>query len=298
MAEVSGSEGAYMNARWKQWLAVAVVVALLTLAFEGTVDNYGHQYTQQALKRALVTFAIARGLNAVISVAQGTQVAIEPAGVGVNFAPGQILDPLNDLIEWFSWVMLMAATSLGIQELLLTILSAKIFAWVLIGVAAMTGLLMWRRRRSPHHAMQSWLSRFLLLLLVVRFSVPLMALASEGLYTGFMNERYDSSKQSIQSVTDKIGEINRSAESAAKTPEDESLLGTAKRLYQSTVETLDVRSYVDRYQAAAADVSEQVVNLIVVFVMQTVLLPLLFLWSVIQVGRRLMYVDTAPRLHG
>ena len=286
-----------MNERWRRWLVAGVVVALLALAYEGSVDDYGHHYTQQALKRALVTFAIARGLNAVISVAQGTEVSIQPAGVGVNFTPGQILDPLNDLIEWFSWVMLMAATSLGIQELLLTIFSARIFAWLLIAVAAAAGLLMWSRR-TRDHVLCSVSLRLLLILLVVRFSVPMMALTSEGLYTAFMNERYAASQKSIQSVTEEIGEINRSAESAAQAPEDDSLLGAAKRLYQSTVATLDVNSYVERYQNAAADVSEQVVNLMVVFVMQTVLLPLLFLWVVMQVARRVIALDFSPRRSG
>lgn len=283
-----------MKARWRQWLVAGVVMALLALAYEGTVDDYGHDYTQQALKRALVTFAIARGLNAVISVAQGTEVSIQPAGVGVNFAPGQILDPLNDLIEWFSWVVLMAATSLGIQELLLTIFSAKVFAWLLIAVAATLGVLMWSKRLQLH-PLRALLPRLLLLLLVVRFAVPVMALASEGLYSAFMSERYATSQQSIQAVTEQIGEINRSAASSASVPEDDSLLGSAKRLYQSTLESLDVSSYVQRYQSAAADVSEQVVNLIVVFVMQTLLLPLLFLWGVVQLARRVLHMELAPK---
>lgn len=283
-----------MKERWRQWLVAGVVMALLALAYEGTVDDYGHDYTQQALKRALVTFAIARGLNAVISVAQGTEVSIQPAGVGVNFAPGQILDPLNDLIEWFSWVVLMAATSLGIQELLLTIFSAKVFAGILIAVAVTLGVLMWNKRVQLH-PLRALLARLLLLLLVVRFAVPVMALANEGLYSAFMSERYAASQQSIQAVTERIGEINRSAESAARTPEDDSLLGSAKRLYQSTVESLDVSSYVQRYQSAAADVSEQVVNLIVVFVMQTLLLPLLFLWGVVQLARRVLHMELAPK---
>lgn len=285
-----------MKGRWRRWLVAVVVVALLALAYEGSVDDYGHDYTRQALKRALVTFAIARGLNAVISVAQGTEVSIQPAGVGVNFTPGQILDPLNDLIEWFSWIVLMAATSLGIQELLLTILSARVFAWLLITVAVMAGVLAWSRRLREH-ALSSVTTKLLLLLLLVRFSIPLMALANEGLYTAFMNERYAASQQSIQSVTDEIGKINRSAESAAQVTEDDSLLGTAKRLYQSTIEKLDVRAYVERYQNAAADVSEQVVNLIVVFVMQTLLLPLLFFWGVMQVARRVMHLELLPRRH-
>ncbi len=281
-----------MKSVWRQGVVSVVVAALLLLAYQGAADDYGHHYTQEGLKRALVTFAIARGLNAVISVAQGTEVAIQPAGVGVNFTPGQILDPLNDLIEWFSWVMLMAATSLGIQELMLTILSAKLFTGLLVALAVVSVAFTWIKR-GEQHAVRHWLVRLLALLLVVRFAVPLMALTSEGLYAAFMEERYTASTQRVQSVTERIGEINRSAESVAQVPEDDSLLGSAKRLYQSTVATLDVSSYVERYQAAATDVSEQVVNLIVVFVVQTVLLPLLFLWGVVQVARRL--VQGEPR---
>ncbi|HEY0721171.1 MAG TPA: hypothetical protein VGE50_07950 [Gammaproteobacteria bacterium] len=278
-----------MKRVWRQWIVIMVVAGLLLLAYEGTADDYGHHYTQEALKRALVTFAIARGLNAVISVAQGTEVAIQPAGVGVNFTPGQILDPLNDLIEWFSWVMLMAATSLGIQELMLTILSAKSFTWLLLAVSLVVAVL--ALKRQEHSAARQWSLRLLTLLLVVRFAVPLMALTSEGLYAAFMEERYNASAQRVQSVTERIGEINRSTESGAQVPQDDSLLGSAKRLYQSTVATLDVSSYVERYQTAAADVSEQVINLIVVFVVQTVVLPLLFLWGVVQVARRVVQFD-------
>lgn len=47
-------------------------------------------------------------------MAQGTEVAVEPAGVGVIFTPGQILDPVNDLLEQFSNLMLAASVAFGI----------------------------------------------------------------------------------------------------------------------------------------------------------------------------------------
>lgn len=278
-----------MHVRWRLWGAIAVVVALLAVAYQGIADEYGHRYTQQALKRALVTFAIARGMNAVISVAQGTEVSIEPAGVGVNFTPGQILDPLNDLVERFSWVMLLSATSLGIQELLLTIFSAKFFTLSLALLGGLT-LLVVAIPKLAGHPLRHTMVRLLALMLVLRFVVPVMALSSEGLYNAFLAERYDNSTHNVQQVTERIGELNRSNETAAQPPADESLMDSAKRLYQSTVSTLDVSSYVDRYQKAAADVSEQIINLIVVFVMQTILLPLLFLWGLVQLVRRLFLV--------
>src|SRR5688572_8008496 len=93
----------------------AILVATLVAAsFWHGMDTYAEEQVEAALQRALVAFAIARGLNMVISVAQGTEIAIQPAGVGVKLAPGELLDPVNDLIEQFSTVMLFAAASLGL----------------------------------------------------------------------------------------------------------------------------------------------------------------------------------------
>ncbi len=60
-----------------------------------TVDRSGESQLDVAFTRALIGFGIARTLNGVISVAQGTEFAGQPAGIGVNFAPGEILDPVN-----------------------------------------------------------------------------------------------------------------------------------------------------------------------------------------------------------
>ena len=56
------------------WTVIAIVTAILALS--GFADETSGDYADAALKRALVTFAVARGLNGVISVAQGTEVAV------------------------------------------------------------------------------------------------------------------------------------------------------------------------------------------------------------------------------
>jgi len=83
--------------RSRKWALSAVLILLVALAFQGGMDSAGRNYTEQGFKRALITYGIARGLNGVISVAQGTEVSLQPAGVGVTLTPGQILDPVNDL---------------------------------------------------------------------------------------------------------------------------------------------------------------------------------------------------------
>ena len=110
--------GFTMDKRRIIWTLLALTAS--AVAISGVADHAADTYAEDALKRALVTFAAARTLNGVISVVQSTEV-----GVGVTVSVGQILDPINDLVEQFSSVMLVAASSLGLQNVLLTITASR-----------------------------------------------------------------------------------------------------------------------------------------------------------------------------
>ena len=85
----------------------------------------------------VVAFGLARTLNGAISVAQGTEIALQPAGVGVTLTAGEVLDPLNDLVERFSLLALTATISLQGQILLTELLSTH---WVNLLLTACVGL--------------------------------------------------------------------------------------------------------------------------------------------------------------
>ncbi len=102
----------------------ALVITLLIMilcSWSGVLDKPASTSIDIGIKRALVSFTAARSLNALISVAQGTEVVIQPLGFGITLAPGQILDPVNDMIEKFSSLMVVASVALGIQKILITI---------------------------------------------------------------------------------------------------------------------------------------------------------------------------------
>ena len=92
-------------------LSTLLALGLVILALAGPLDRLGLSQTQAGFTRALVTYGLVRAMNGVISVAQGTELALEPAGIGVTFTPGEILDPINDLVERFALVLLVAATT-------------------------------------------------------------------------------------------------------------------------------------------------------------------------------------------
>ncbi|MCW8892648.1 MAG: hypothetical protein OQL18_04955, partial [Deltaproteobacteria bacterium] len=106
-------------------LVVIILPPLRATVFENQllqlVDQSATEQIDESLGRALTTFALARATNGVISVIQESELAVSPAGVGLNLALGQVLDPLNDMVERFSWVMLVALTSLGVQRFLIEI---------------------------------------------------------------------------------------------------------------------------------------------------------------------------------
>lgn len=279
-----------MTVNYRKTSITVLLVALAALAWFGTVDDYGREYADKGFKRALITFAVARTLNGVISVAQGTEVAVQPAGIGINFTPGEILDPINDLIERFSWVMLASSTSLGLQKLLLAIFSSTAFTVVIL-LALLAGIAaLWYSGRRPE-----WLKpvayKIALFVLVLRFAIPLIAVASEGVFHFFLEEQYNSSTQGIESTTEEIARVNSQAEAQRPVTETDSLLARAKRLYDNASASLDIQSYISRYKAAAANASEHAINLIVIFILQTVLLPLLFLWVLIQLVKRLAHFN-------
>ena len=84
-------------------LMVTVVLVLMSISWLNLLDDYGDRYTTNALKQSAASYAVARGINAVVSVLQSTEVSVGFASI----SPGEALDPLNDLVERFSWIAMM-----------------------------------------------------------------------------------------------------------------------------------------------------------------------------------------------
>ncbi len=276
-----------MKEGYRKLFLTLLCLLLSLLAGFGVVDEVGQEYTDKGFKRALVTFAVARSLNGVISVAQGTEVAIQPAGIGINFTPGQILDPVNDLIERFSWIMLASSTSLGLQKVLMAIFASPSFTILLGGVLLLLAVLFW----TPAEKRQ-WL-RFVVLksalfLLFLRFAIPVMAFVGEGVFQLFLEEQFVASSERIEQTAEEIGMINESAEKAMPVLPDETLMDKAIRLYENATTRMDMSAYIERYKDAAADASEHAVNLIVIFIIQTMLFPLFFVWLLVRGFHSLM----------
>jgi len=257
---------------------VAVVLAMLPGA-----DVIGQSHVDEAFKRALVGYALARGLNGAISVAQGTEVAIQPAGIGVNFTPGQILDPVNDLVERFSWIMMLASSSLGVQKILLS-MSAWGGLLVALSVAGCVLIIctLWHRLQSLRPVVQ----RVFLFVLILRFMMPAVSIANDWVYRTFLEADYISASASLQDAQNAIGTINDEV-MAEREEEPGTLLDRARNIYNQALQKVDIDSRLDEYRLAAESISENTIRLVVVFLMQTLVFPLMFMFLMLGLIRRL-----------
>ena len=283
---MTNETGKVNKTAYRKWLLSVVLLLVAALAVTPVVDQRASAEYEQLFQRALITFALARTINGVISVVQGTEVALQPAGVGVTLTPGEILDPVNDLIERFSWIMMGATVSLGIQSVLLDISAWwPVQALVVIFVAWVVIRLWYPGQNSQISKLL--LKRVLLLLLFVRFAVPVMLIANDFMYQQFLESRYQQSAQIITDAGEELQQLSAEAEKETVADAEGGLLDSISQAWSNTFEALDMSGKLDRMQARASEVVEHLVQLSVVFILQTGLLPVAFLWVFLQVFRRL-----------
>ena len=249
----------------RRTLLLALLAIAVACAWLKPLDDLAGAQAQAGFKRAVASFATARALNAVISVVQGTEFSVQPLGVGVTLTPGQMLDPLNDLVERFSDLMLAASVAFGVQLLLIEVgvhwgmslaltLVALAWAWPYI-----------KRKQSP-----ALLTRVLVALLLVRFIVPAAGMASDVVYRGFMQAQYAAGQQGIEQASQAIGAL-------APAPADSA---ADKRWWQLDKHIQQLGDTIDK-------TVEHAIRLIVVFLLQTLILPLLVFWILLRSGRML-----------
>lgn len=269
-----------MNKRLLVSVALLVTAALCATSL---VDSQADGYYEQAFKRALITFALARTLNGVISVVQGTEVAVQPAGVGVTLTPGELVDPINDLVERFSWVMLAASTSLGMQKVLLDISGWWGIRALTVLMLAVYGLITWRQGLLAER-WRVMLQRVLLMLLFLRLAVPLMLVINTQVYQVFMDPEVSRATTAIEQTSAEIEAMHEASQ--VTPPEDNSIMDSVRAMWDKTTDAVDVPGRVNRYRDKIGATVEDLINLLAIFTLQSIILPLLFLWIFLSIVRR------------
>lgn len=297
---------------YKKIIFSIFLIALVFISSIKVVDNISTEQLDKAFSRSVTVFAIARGLNGVISVVQGTEVYATPAGVGVNFAVGQIVDPMNDMVERFSWVMLLSSVSLGVQEIMMRLGQTQPVQ-LLLGISALFLIAMLWIPKLWHVHSFNFIFKSLIIFSFLRFAVPLIILLSEGIYTYALEPRYEEAKTALvfsnQEIKGIISDVQNNQRRQIKVHQynERTFMQKAQKYFDDTIESLDLKKQLDSLQKRFEHLLDTlqskfnhaidyILTLITIFIVQSVLLPLFLLWAFLKLFREFIRTDFAKVL--
>lgn len=168
---------------------LVLVALLLWLGWGGTLDIYSRDYLAESIQNTGILYGIVRAINALVSVLQSSELSVMLVSVNI----GELLDPLNDLIERFSHVLVVALAALVFQKIMLGMVSHDGFNVVLTALTLMV-LYSSAIRKLPFH---STIARTFLLVLFLRFALASAVFFGSLIDSWFLADAMDQQAESI-----------------------------------------------------------------------------------------------------
>jgi hypothetical protein len=123
-------------------------------------------------------------------------------------------------------------------------------------------------------------SRITLVMLCVRFIIPVLVIATNLVSDVFLAPGQEEATAAIEMTTKDIEGMNEEVEAPAEA--DQSVMERLNAAIDESLAAVNVSRRLQNLKESAANATEHIVDLIVLFVLQTIILPLAFLWMLIQ----------------
>lgn len=251
------------------------------------LDSRADAYFNEAITKAGVSYATCRVINATVSIIKESRLELEPAGVGLSLAVGQILDPINDMTERLSDVLVMAITSLGVQELtyeLSLTLAPPVFALFLFVMS----ILLWFQNDRIVRLQKATIG-ILLIVGIARFCLPISSIANEFLHDNFFADQIaDANNELAVGVADldKLKDISLPEYDGFM----EAVENSASFLKQKSIHFKDAIAVTVSNRGTIIENLLRLTFLYVgVFLIQVIILPLFIFWLLFKTINSLFY---------
>ncbi|MGY2575481.1 hypothetical protein [Vibrio sp. C8] len=268
-----------------KWFKSVVILVIFAIAMSQLLERtLVWNYQEDSITGAFTIYGIARALNAAISMLQGTDISV----VVVSVSIGELLDPINDLIERFSWIVMMAIASLGIQKVLLSVVVSKA-ANLLIG-AVVAGYLaaLWYK---PFAKYRNVSFKAICILFFIRFSLSMVFICNYALDVYYFSDQKNTAQAALVE-TQTVIEDNAVLAAENNAHESDSFLDKVKKTFSETKEGFSsVQNKVSDITGSVESSISSLLDLIVFYILQTVLLPIAFLFVFYKALRLMLAVD-------
>ena len=303
-------------------ISVILVSFLLTFMCQG-FDARSKTYLENNLKRVLTAYVAARALNAAISVMQEFSLSINPLGVGVSAKPGEILDPLNDIVERFSNLLLISAASITIMNIIFFIFSGKLFyaVFAFLSIIGLLTLIPIGDDTARKEEIRMQLAKILFIVMLIRFGLPGISYVTHGFSESFLMNNYNTAIDSVENmkstmdmeknaVTSKIygrdSDKADSNDSSKESSRENGGLGFFQRMGELNIsdkigalvdkaknvgDIFNVGKMFDHIQEKTDKFIKSLIMLTAVFLLETILVPVFLLWVMLFALRRVWKFD-------
>ena len=249
------------------------------------LDKKADAYFSDAMTKAGVAYGVCRVVNASVSVIKESQIQIEPVGIGVSLAAGQILDPLDDMTERASDILITAIVSIGIQKIAYEISVA--FAPALLALAIISFVIASLSRGVRAKAIRGIILKSIILIAVARLCLP-----TSSIISSYLNDHYFSPE--ISKAKDELAMSSPEMERLKdmRMPEFDGVVGTMKNGFDFVKgKTSDLAAAL---KAMIQNMGSMVQNLlkisylyVALFIIQVILLPIGAFWLLTRIANAL-----------
>lgn len=247
------------------------------------IDTRADEYFGQAIQKAGLAYATCRVVNGAVSILKESSLKLEPAGIGLSLAVGQILDPIDDMTERLSDVLVTAITSLGVQKLVYEISLTILFPCLAV-ILLLLSCLVWIEG-PVINSVRSMLIGILLIMTAARFCLPISSVVNTYIHSGFFDEKIKTANQELSvgvATLDKFKEI--------ALPEIDGVFGTIENSAQFLKEkAMEMNEIVTGLSNNMGQIIQNLLTLtflyIGLFFIQVLLLPVLSFWLLLKIAR-------------
>lgn len=264
-------------------LLAASVVLFMAHGFKlPYIDKKTDDYFSSSITKAGVAYGVCRVVNASVSAIKESQIQIEPAGLGVSFAVGQVLDPLDDMTERASDILVTAIVSLGIQKIAYELCVA--FVPSLIGFALIALFAISFVKRDRASALRSLVIGLIFLLAVARLCLPTSSIINSYLQENYFSPQIIEAQKELALNSPELERLKNMS-----MPEIDGVFGTLENGFNFVGEkTADLAAAL---KAMIENIDGMISNLLklsylylAIFIVQVIVLPIGTFWLLTRVA--------------
>jgi len=229
----------------KKWIISSVLIILLFLSWSKILDTKATQLNIETTKDVATTLAITRSINAGLSVIENSSLLVG-VGVQADVAIGEVVNPINDFLDRFSWILLFSLISLGIQNLII-VLSQTILINTILTITILSTIFSFYKQIK----FSNFLYKFLIFIIFIRFAIPSIQYINGYIYQHMMAQKVVTIQQKNEKFNKEIQKFIPNSEITKKTILNlENQLHNLKQKKQQILDnSLENSSYFDKLKA-------------------------------------------------